>query len=72
MRLQVSFIDIPRAYFHARTSEEQPIYVDLPPEDPFNFMSRAPKKQATKPRDLDNPDAERRIAAKMKNTGFMS
>ena len=33
-RLQVSLIDISRAYFNARTSEDHPVYVELPPEDP--------------------------------------
>ena len=33
-RMQVSFIDISRAYFNAKTSEEHPVYVELAPEDP--------------------------------------
>ena len=33
-RLQISLIDISRAYFNARTSEDHPVYVELPPEDP--------------------------------------
>ena len=33
-RIQVSFVDISRAYFNARTDPEHPVYVDLPPEDP--------------------------------------
>ena len=32
-RLQISMIDISRAYFNARTSEENPVYVELPPQD---------------------------------------
>ena len=32
-RVQISFIDISRAYFHARVEDENPLYVDLPPED---------------------------------------
>ena len=34
MRIQVSFIDISRAYFCAETDPEDPTYVELPPEDP--------------------------------------
>ena len=33
-RLQISFIDIFRAHFNAKTSEEHPVYVELPLEDP--------------------------------------
>jgi len=33
-RIQVSFVDISRAYFNARTDPEHPVYVDLPREDP--------------------------------------
>ena len=33
-RLQISMIDISRAYFNARTTDENPVYVELPPEDP--------------------------------------
>ena len=33
-RLQTSLIDISRTYFNARTSEDHPVYVELPPEDP--------------------------------------
>ena len=33
-RIQVSFEDISRAYFNAKTDPERPIYVDLPPKDP--------------------------------------
>ena len=33
-RIQVSFIDISRAYFCAETDPENPTYVELPPEDP--------------------------------------
>ena len=33
-RLQISLIDISRAYFSAKTSEDHPVYVDLPAEDP--------------------------------------
>jgi hypothetical protein len=32
-RVQVSFIDISRAYFNARTDPSKPVYVQLPPED---------------------------------------
>ena len=32
--MQVSCIDISRAYFHARVTDEHPLYVHLPPEDP--------------------------------------
>ena len=32
-RIQISFIDIARAYFNAKISDENPIYVELPPED---------------------------------------
>ena len=34
MRTQVSFVDISRAYFNAKTDDEDPIYVALPDEDP--------------------------------------
>ena len=34
LRLQVSTIDISRAYFNARTKDSDPVYVELPPEDP--------------------------------------
>ncbi|MDP6494880.1 MAG: reverse transcriptase domain-containing protein, partial [Dehalococcoidia bacterium] len=33
-RLQVSLVDIKRAYFNAAVAEDQPIFVELPPEDP--------------------------------------
>lgn len=33
-RLQLSLIDISRACFHARTKDDAPVYVELPPEDP--------------------------------------
>ena len=33
-RMQVSCIDISRAYFHAQVSDNNPLYVQLPPEDP--------------------------------------
>ena len=33
-RLHVSMIDISRAYFNAKTKEDDPVYVELPPEDP--------------------------------------
>ena len=33
-RLQISTIDISRAYFNARTKDSDPVYVELPPEDP--------------------------------------
>ena len=33
-RMQISLVDISRAYFHAKTNQDDPIYVDLPPEDP--------------------------------------
>ena len=33
-RLQISLIDISRAYFNARTKDEEPVYVELPKEDP--------------------------------------
>ena len=33
-RIQVSFIDISRAYFCASTDPDEPTYVELPPEDP--------------------------------------
>ena len=33
-RTQISVIDIKRAFFNARTAEESPTYVELPPEDP--------------------------------------
>jgi len=32
-RLQISFVDISRAYFHARVEDANPLYVELPPED---------------------------------------
>ena len=32
-RLQISLIDISRAYFNARTKDEDPVYVELPRED---------------------------------------
>lgn len=35
-RLQVSLVDIPRAYFNARTRNDDPVYVALPPEDPHH------------------------------------
>ena len=31
--MQVSFVDISRAYFHARIEDDKPLYVELPPED---------------------------------------
>ena len=34
VRTQVSFVDISRAYFNAKTGDEDPIYVALPDEDP--------------------------------------
>jgi len=34
LRTQVSVIDIKRAYFNARPDDENPTYVELPPEDP--------------------------------------
>ena len=33
-RLQISLVDISRAYFNARTDPDKPVYVDLPREDP--------------------------------------
>ena len=33
-RTQISAVDIPRAYFHAKTDENSPTYVALPAEDP--------------------------------------
>ena len=33
-RLQISMIDVNRAYFNAIVDEDTPIYVELPPEDP--------------------------------------
>ena len=33
-RTQISFIDISRAYFNAKTNPDEPTYVQLPPEDP--------------------------------------
>jgi len=33
-RLQLSFIDIPSAYFNARTTDENLVYLQLPLEDP--------------------------------------
>ena len=33
-RMQLSFIDIGRAYFNAHTNEDDPVYVELFPEDP--------------------------------------
>ena len=33
-RTQVSFIDIARAYFCAKTDPDKPTYVELPPEEP--------------------------------------
>ena len=32
--MQISCVDISRAYFHARVNEDSPLYVQLPPEDP--------------------------------------
>ena len=32
--MQVSLVDISRAYFHARTDDKNPLFVELPPEDP--------------------------------------
>ena len=32
--MQVSFIDVSRPYFNARTTNEHLVYVELPPEDP--------------------------------------
>ena len=31
--MQVSLVDISRAYFHAQVEEGRPLYVELPPED---------------------------------------
>ncbi len=33
-RVQISFVDIARAYFNAQKDEDDETYVDLPPEDP--------------------------------------
>ena len=33
-RLQISMIDVKRAYFNAVVGQETPIFVELPPEDP--------------------------------------
>ncbi len=33
-RLQISLIDVKRAYFNAVVDEATPIFVELPPEDP--------------------------------------
>ena len=33
-RIQISMIDISRAYFNARVTDSDPVYVQLPPEDP--------------------------------------
>ena len=33
-RFQVSFVDISRAYFNAKTDPDKPVYVELPREDP--------------------------------------
>ncbi len=32
-RVQISLVDIRRAYFNATVPEDEPIYVELPPED---------------------------------------
>ena len=32
-RVQISCVDVRRAYFNAKIPEDQPIYVELPPED---------------------------------------
>ena len=32
-RMQISLIDISRAYFHAQVDDDNPVYVELPPED---------------------------------------
>ena len=32
-RLQISLVDISRAYFHARVEVGNPLFVELPPED---------------------------------------
>jgi len=33
-RVQISFVDVKRAYFNAKIDKAEPTYVDLPPEDP--------------------------------------
>ncbi len=33
-RTQISLVDIRRAYFNAKVSDDDPIFVELPPEDP--------------------------------------
>ena len=33
-RLQISLVDISRAYFNAGTDPDKPVYVELPREDP--------------------------------------
>ena len=33
-RLQLSFVDISRAYFNAKVDRDEPLAVELPPEDP--------------------------------------
>jgi hypothetical protein len=33
-RLQISMVDVRRAYFNAVVSDDTPVYVELPPEDP--------------------------------------
>ena len=33
MRMQISFVDVARAYFNAKTDPEDPVVVELPPED---------------------------------------
>ena len=35
-RIQILFIDIKRAYFNAMVNDDEPIYVELPPEDPMH------------------------------------
>ena len=33
-RLQISLVDVKRAYFNAMVAEDKPVFVELPPEDP--------------------------------------
>ena len=45
-RTQIMVIDISRAYFNAKTGEDPPTYVDLPPEHPEHGKESGPASAA--------------------------
>ena len=53
-RVQISFIDISRAYFNARTTDSDPVYVDLPEEDKEDGMCGILVKSMYGTRDADH------------------